>query len=266
MNIEGRQLGVVAPASRDTGRMLVLGNWKMNGSRAALTEFGRALRGARLDCDAAVCVPFTLLGAAQEALRGTELRWGAQDCSGEDAGAYTGDVSAGMISEFHASYVLLGHAERRRLHGETDAQVAGKVKRVLAAGMTPVVCIGETSDERDDNQARTVLKRQLMQVIRSLDHDLRQIVIAYEPLWVIGRGEVAAPGLIEDALAMIAHVIDFNARHSAHGVRMLYGGSLCPRSAAAVLGCRLVSGALVGGASLRADDFLSICRSAALAG
>jgi triosephosphate isomerase len=247
----------------DTTRKLVIGNWKMNGSRSALSEFARALTDVRLGCDAALCVPYTLLGTAQMALSGTDLRWGAQDCSEELAGAHTGDVSAQMISEFHASYVIVGHADRRRLHGETDGQVAIKVKRVLAAGMTPVICIGESSTERDANQTRVVLKRQLVQVMRALGHDLRQAVIAYEPLWAIGSGEMAPLGLIEDALGSIAEIIDFNARHTAHGVRMLYGGSLSPRTAGSLLGRRYLGGALVGGASLRADDFLSICRSAA---
>ena len=244
-------------------RKLVIGNWKMNGSRSELSAFARALADVRLGCDAALCVPYTLLGTAQMALSGTDLRWGAQDCSEELAGARTGDVSASMISEFHASYVIVGHADRRRLHGETDGQVALKVKRVLAAGMTPVVCIGESSAERDANQTRMVLKRQLVQVMRALAYDLRPTVIAYEPLWAIGSGEMAAPGLIEDTLGAIAEIIDFSARHTAHGVRMLYGGSLSPRSAATLLGRRYLGGALVGGASLRADDFLSICRSAA---
>jgi triosephosphate isomerase len=252
-----------APAWGDAGRKLVIGNWKMNGTRSALSEFARALTDVRLGCDAALCVPFTLLGTAQMALSGTDLRWGAQDCSEELAGAHTGDISAQMISEFRASFVIVGHADRRRLHGETDGQVAAKVKRVLAAGMTPVVCIGESSAERDANQTRMVLKRQLLQVMRALAYDLRQAVIAYEPLWAIGSGEMAAPGLIEDTLGSIAEIIDFNARHTAHGVRMLYGGSLNPRTAATLLGRRYLGGALVGGASLRADDFLSICRSAA---
>jgi len=256
-------LASAAPARHAANRRLVVGNWKMNGSRGALADFARALGGEPLGCDAALCVPFTLLGAAQSAFFGTDLRWGAQDCSDEHAGPFTGDVSAAMIGEFRASYVILGHADRRRLRGETDAQVAAKVKQVLGAGMTPIVCIGESSDERDANQTKAVLRRQLVPVMRAIGHDLRPVVVAYEPLWAIGSGEMAAPGLVEDTLGVVAEIIDFNAKHNAHGVRMLYGGSICPRSASAVLARSRVNGALIGGASLRADDFLSICRSAA---
>jgi triosephosphate isomerase len=243
--------------------LLVIGNWKMNGSRAALADFARAFSGVSIGCDAGLCVPFTLLAAAQSALLGTELRWGAQDCSEEAEGAFTGDVSAAMIAECRASYVIVGHAERRRVHAESDGQVANKVQRVLACGMTPIVCIGESSEERDANQTKAVLRRQLMQVIRALNHDIRSVVIAYEPLWAIGRGQIASPGLIEEAHGFIADAITFNAKHTAHGVRIIYGGSVTPGNAAAVFTRRLVGGALVGGASLRAEDFMAICHAAA---
>ena len=141
--------------------------------------------------------------------------------------------------------------------------MANKVQRVLACGMTPIVCIGESSEERDANQTKAVLRRQLMQVIRALNHDIRSVVIAYEPLWAIGRGQIASPGLIEEAHGFIADAITFNAKHTAHGVRIIYGGSVTPGNAAAVFTRRLVGGALVGGASLRAEDFMAICHAAA---
>jgi triosephosphate isomerase len=248
---------------RGSARPLVIGNWKMNGTRDALLDFAREIAAVSPGCDAGLCVPHTLLAVAQTAFFGTEFRWGAQDCSDESVGGCTGDISARMISEFRASYVLVGHADRRRVHQETDGQVAAKVKCVLACGMTPILCVGESREERDANQTKAVLRRQLMPVIRALANDIRSIVIAYEPLWAIGSGEMAAPGLIEDAHAMIAEVIDFNARHTAHGVRILYGGSVSPGSASAVFERRFVAGALVGQASLKSSDFIAICRAAA---
>jgi triosephosphate isomerase len=245
---------------------LIIGNWKMNGSWARLREFADAALRDAPACEAALCVPFPLLSAAQSALQATPLRWGAQDCSAHAAGAFTGEVSADMISEFGARYVIVGHSERRAGHAETDGQVVDKARRVLAAGMTPIVCIGETTAERDGNQTQPVLRRQLLQLVRNLGRELSGVVVAYEPVWAIGSGDAATPGMIDDTLGFIAQTLAIHAGLAEGAVRILYGGSVNPRNAGAILSRRLVAGVLVGGASLRPADFADICRAAACRG
>jgi len=246
-----------------TTSKLVIGNWKMNGSSAHLRGFAdRAARGWP-GCDSALCVPHPLLQAAQKALEGTPLHWGAQDCSAETDGAFTGEVSARMIRDFGARYVIVGHSERRGAHGETDGQVVAKAQRALAAGLTPIVCVGEKAEERDGEQTAMVLRRQLLQLVRALGRDLRSAVIAYEPIWAIGSGDAATPGIIDQALGFIADTLAFHADTSAHAVRLLYGGSVNPRNAGAILSRKRVAGVLVGGAALVPADFMEICKAAA---
>ena len=240
---------------------LVIGNWKMNGSLAALREFARAAQGSWPACEAALCVPFPLLAAAQSALQATPLRWGAQDCAAHGEGAYTGDVSAGMVAGFGTRYVIVGHSERRIRHGETDAEVAEKARCVIAAGMTPILCVGETEAERDGNQTPAVLRRQLLQVLSVLGRDFVRAIVAYEPVWAIGRGDAATPGLIADTHGLIEQTLMIHAGLSAQAVRLLYGGSVNARNASAILSTPLVAGALVGGASLRPAEFVAICRA-----
>jgi triosephosphate isomerase len=240
---------------------LVVGNWKMHGSLAALREFGEQARQIPLRCEAALCVPFPLLGAARGALQGTPLRWGAQDCSAEAEGAFTGEVPAHLIREFGARCVIVGHSERRTRHAETDGDAAHKALRVLAAGMTPIVCIGESAEERDGNQTWAVLRRQLAHLVRVLERDLASVVLAYEPVWAIGRGDAATPGLIEEAHAFVRLALA-QAGAPAQAVRVLYGGSVNPGNAGAILAREGVSGVLVGAASQRPEDFLAICQVA----
>jgi triosephosphate isomerase len=242
---------------------IVIGNWKMHGSWARLCEFADLLGHEKLACQAALCVPFPLLGAAQAALQATPLRWGAQDCSTEAEGAYTGEVSAHMIREAGARYVLVGHSDRRRRHRETDGLVAVKARRALAAGLTPIVCVGETADERDLHQTESVLRSQLRELVRALDRDIAHALVAYVPVWAVGRGDAATPGLIDDALDFIEQTLALHGRASAGAVRLLYGGSVQPGNAEALLSRRRVDGVLVGAASLRAHEFADICRAAA---
>ncbi len=242
---------------------LVIGNWKMNGSTLRVREFADLAARDWPECEAALCVPHPLLPAAQSAFGVTPLRWGAQDCSAEDDGAYTGDVSAGMLREFGARYVIVGHSERRAGHAETDGQIVGKVQRALAAGLTPVVCVGEKAEERDGEQTAMVLRRQLLQLVRVLGRDFGSVVIAYEPVWAIGTGDTAAPGMIDHTHAFITDMLTFHAGLSASAVRILYGGSVNPRNAGAILARRLVAGVLVGGAALVPADFMEICKAAA---
>ncbi|WP_395700310.1 triose-phosphate isomerase [Aquabacterium sp.] len=244
-------------------RKLVIGNWKMNGSVPRLRSFAALAAAAPGGCPAALCVPYPLLPAAQTLLAATPLLWGAQDCSAEDEGAHTGEVSARMLAELGVRYVIVGQSERRAAHGETDGQVALKARRALAAGLTPVVCIGESAEERDAEQTALALRRQLLQLARTLGRELGAVVLAYEPVWAIGSGQALAPGLIDDTHAVIAELLAFHAGLPAGTVPILYGGSVNARNAQAILGRQQVAGVLVGGASLEAADFMAIWQAAA---
>jgi triosephosphate isomerase len=241
---------------------LVIGNWKMNGSIGQLRAFAQAAARSWPEGEAALCVPHPMLPAAQALLGTTPLRWGAQDCSAENDGAFTGEVSARMLSELGALYVIVGHSERRAGHGETDGLIADKAQRALAAGLTPIVCIGENAEERDAEQTGAVLRRQLLQLVRTLGRRMASVVLAYEPVWAIGSGNTAAPGIIDETHGAISEMLDFHGGLSAATVRVLYGGSVNPRNAGAILSRDLVAGVLVGGASLRPTDFVEICKAA----
>ena len=245
--------------------MLVAGNWKMNGSVAALREFAAALADVRLGCDAVLCVPFTLLDAARTLLGSGAVGWGAQDCGSAASGAFSGEVSAGMVREFEATHVIVGHSERRAQHGETDGLVAEKARRVIDAGMTPIVCVGETAAERDLNHTRTALRRQLLPVLRALGSEACHLVVAYEPIWAIGTGRAASPGMVEEAHGYLRDILLFNASQGTRGIRILYGGSVSVLNAHVLMSCEAVDGVLVGGASLKPKEFLSICDSASMA-
>jgi triosephosphate isomerase len=240
---------------------LVIGNWRMSGSWARLCEFADHMQRERPRCEAALCVPHPLLWAAQSALQSTPLRWGAQDCSDDDD-AFTGEVSARMIAEYGPRYVIVGHPQRRARHGESDEQAAHKAQRVLAAGMTPIVCVGETESERDDGQARALLRARLRTLVRVLGRGTARAMLVYAPAWAVGSRDAAAPGLIDDTLGFIAEVLLFE---RAPPVRTLYGGGVGPRNAGAILALPAVAGVLVGGASLRLADFSDVCRAAAAA-
>ncbi|HEV7913724.1 MAG TPA: triose-phosphate isomerase [Albitalea sp.] len=242
---------------------LVIGNWKMNGSLTQVRRFAELATSGWPSCEAALCVPHPLLAAAQAAFGATPLQWGAQDCSPDEDGAHTGDVSARLVREFGARYVIVGHSERRIGHDETDGQIVAKVQRALAAGLVPIVCIGEKAEERDGDQTAMVLRRQLLQLVRALGRDLGSIVIAYEPVWAVGSGDAATPGIIDFMLGFIADTLAFHAAASAGAVRILYGGSVNPRNAGAILSRKRVAGVLVGGAALVPNDFREICKTAA---
>jgi triosephosphate isomerase len=232
---------------------LVAGNWKMHGSRASIATLLDALvKGSSgSDCassDCAVCPPFPYLAQVAERLRGTEIAWGAQNVSEHAQGAHTGEVAAAMLAEFGCRYVIVGHSERRQLYGESDAQAAAKFAAVRAAGMTPILCVGETLAERDAGKTEAVVARQLAAV------DFKDGVLAYEPVWAIGTGRNATP---EQAQAVHA----FLRRKIPPGTAILYGGSVKPQNAAAIFAMPDVDGGLIGGASLVAKDFLDIVRA-----
>ncbi len=242
-------------------RKLVVGNWKMHGSRPANAELLAGLLAARpFTADVAVCVPFVYLTETASQLAGTDLRWGAQDVSAHAQGAYTGEVSAAMLAECGCRYAIVGHSERRAYHAESDELVAAKAQAALAKGVTPIVCVGETLAERDAGQTEAVVKRQLSAVIHHLAHCAAEMVVAYEPVWAIGTGRTATP---EQAQAVHAVLRAQLQAATGHGDRMriLYGGSVKPDNAAALFAQPDIDGGLIGGASLKAADFVAICRA-----
>jgi len=243
-------------------RKLVVGNWKMNGSRPVNARLLADLIDARpYGCDVAVCVPFPYLPETALALAGSDLRWGAQDCSVHDKGAYTGEVSSAMLAEFGCRHVIVGHSERRALHGESDPCVADKAKAALAHGVTPVVCVGETREQREAGQTEAVVKRQLSAVIHTLGHCVSEVVVAYEPVWAIGTGLTATPDEAQAVHALLRAQLAA-ATPRADSMTLLYGGSVKPDNAAQLFSRADIDGGLIGGASLVAHDFIAICRAA----
>jgi triosephosphate isomerase len=248
----------------DMRRNLVAGNWKMNGALAANSRLLHRLRSEWRAADGralAVCVPAPYLAQTQSALAGSAVAWGAQDVSEHAAGAYTGDVSAAMVAEFGCRYAIVGHSERRRMHGETDVVVGAKARAALAAGLTPIVCVGETLAQREGGETDVVVRRQLGAVVDAVGADAARMVVAYEPIWAIGTGRTASPSQVQAVHA------ELRARLVAAGaadVGILYGGSVKAANAAALFAMPDVDGALVGGASLDADEFLTIARAKSL--
>ena len=243
-------------------RKLVVGNWKMNGSRSANAQLLSGVLELRpFGCDVAVCVPYPYLPETAVTLSGSELRWGAQDCSAHESGAYTGEVSVAMLAEFGCRYVIVGHSERRAMHGETDALVADKARAALAHGITPIVCVGETRAQREAGETDAVVKRQLSAVIHALGHCAGEVVVAYEPVWAIGTGLTAAPEQAQAVHALLRAQLRA-ATPRADAMLLLYGGSMKPDNAAALLAQPDIDGGLIGGASLKAAEFTAICRAA----
>lgn len=242
-----------------SSKRLVIGNWKMHGSleaNAQLLSDIQAGAGILAEyCTVVVCPPFPYLAQAAAALKGSAVSWGAQDVSVRDQGAYTGEVSAAMLKDFNCSWVLVGHSERRAMHGESDQLVADKAKAALKAGITPVVCVGETLEQREAEQTYSVIERQLAPVLALGKESVERLVIAYEPVWAIGTGRTATPEVAQDVHARIRERL---ATVGASDVRILYGGSVKASNAASLFAMRDVDGALVGGAALVAQDFLHI--------
>jgi triosephosphate isomerase len=214
-----------------------------------------------VNCLAAVCVPATHLAQAQSLLAGSALALGAQDVSAHESGAYTGEVSAAMLRDFAVRYVIVGHSERRQFHGETDTVVAHKAQRALAAGITPIVCVGESLAENEAGQTEAVVKRQLAAVIHTNGHCISEIVVAYEPVWAIGTGLTATPEQAQAVHAVLRAQLQAATAHSQR-VPILYGGSMNAGNVAGLLAQPDVDGGLIGGASLKAPDFLSMLKAA----
>lgn len=243
---------------------LIAGNWKMNGSLASNAGLLEGVRAgaAAVKAELAVCVPAPYLAQAQAALAGSAVTWGAQDVSVHDSGAYTGEVSAAMLGDFACKYAIVGHSERRSYHGETDELVAQKAVRALAAGITPIVCVGETLAEREQGATDAVVVRQLKPVLDAVGAQLDKIVIAYEPVWAIGTGKTATPEMAQQVHELIRNTLAQRDAAAAQKVQILYGGSMKPDNAKELLAMPDIDGGLIGGASLKAADFLAIAHAA----
>lgn len=216
---------------------------------------------ADAQCDVAVAVPAPYLAQVQAQVSGSLIGVAAQDVSAHESGAYTGEVSASMLKEHGVRYVLVGHSERRQYHHESDADVAQKAQRALAAGITPIVCVGETLQEREAGETEAVVKRQLAAVIHLNGHCISEIVVAYEPVWAIGTGRTASPEQAQAVHAVLRTQLAAASEH-ADRIRLLYGGSMNAANAAQLLAQPDIDGGLVGGASLKAPDFLQIIHAA----
>ncbi len=249
-------------------RPLIAGNWKMNGARASLGALATIIEGLRArgaavaGVDCAICPPATLLMSAADRAAGSTVALGGQDAHYAVSGAHTGDVSAEMLADAGAQLVVLGHSERRADHGETDALVHSKVAAAWRAGLTAILCVGESEDERDAGKAVEVVLAQLAGGLPD-GADAERLVVAYEPVWAIGTGKVASVADIEAMHAAIRAALVSRLGAAGEDVRILYGGSVKPANAAEILAAENVDGALVGGASLKAEDFLAIVDAAA---
>ena len=239
-------------------KKLAAGNWKMNGSRAALAEVAALLSSHPAPaCEMLLCPPATLIGPMSQAAQGSKLMVGGQDCHAKTSGAHTGDIAAPMLAEAGATHVILGHSERRTDHGETDAQVRAKAEAALAAGLVAVVCIGETESQRNAGETLAVIGRQLDGSI-PVGATAATLVIAYEPVWAIGTGRTTTLAEIAEVHAFLRSRLQGLIGAEASGVRLLYGGSVKPSNADEIFAVPHVDGALVGGASLKAADFGAI--------
>jgi triosephosphate isomerase len=243
-------------------RPLVAGNWKMNGLRAAGAELDAICQGCKAlqaKVDLMVCPPATLIAAFADKTRGSGVLLGGQDCAAEPAGAFTGDISAEMLKDAGASAVIVGHSERRAGHGETDALIQSKAEAVFRAGLVAIICVGETKAERDAGKTLEVVSRQLQGSVPRAAAAVNT-VIAYEPVWAIGTGVTPTPAQAAEVHAHIRGALSRRFASEGEGMRILYGGSVKPDNAAELMRARDVDGALVGGASLKAKDFLAIAK------
>ena len=245
---------------------LIAGNWKMNGSRAGTRELLDGIKAGIADvksAELAVCVPFPYLADVESLLSGSNISWGAQNLSVEEKGAFTGETSASMLLDFSCKYVIVGHSERRSLYGEDDALVAKKYAVARKAGIKPILCVGETLEEREQNITEDVVARQLNALIELEGvAALADGVIAYEPVWAIGTGKTASPEQAQEIHAFIRGIVSKLDAGVAEKVQILYGGSMNPANAAELLAKSDIDGGLIGGASLKAADFLAIGKAA----
>ena len=245
-------------------QVIVAGNWKMNASKETVNTLIMGILSGMADVDAnvIVCAPSPYMSQVEALITHSQLHLGAQDLNVNASGAFTGEVSADMIKDFGAQYVIIGHSERRSLYGETNEIVASKVQVALDNNLTPLFCIGETLEQREAGSMEAVVSRQIQAVIDRVGIDaFKNIIIAYEPVWAIGTGVTASPQQAQDAHAFIRSMLAQNDASVAQTTPILYGGSMNPGNAAELIGCEDIDGGLIGGASLKAEDFLQICKA-----
>ena len=239
---------------------IIAGNWKMNNTCAEGVKLVNELKPLVKDakCDVVVCVPFTALHAVGEAIKGSDIKLGAENVHFADKGAYTGEISADMLLELGVEYVIIGHSERRQYFGETDETVNKRLKTALAKGLKPIMCVGETLDEREGNLTESVLTNQVLKGLDGVE-DVSKVVIAYEPVWAIGTGRTATSEQANETIAFIRKTIADNfGKKVASGVRIQYGGSMKPSNASELMAMPEIDGGLIGGASLKAEDFAKV--------
>ncbi|GLQ29693.1 triose-phosphate isomerase [Litoribrevibacter albus] len=246
-------------------KSIVAGNWKLNGSLETVSQLasGVASQVSNLNSEVVVCPVYVHLNPVASAVSGKKVALGAQNCSAQLSGAYTGEVSPGMLKELGCEYVILGHSERRSLFSETDSDVSEKMKSVLEQGLVPILCVGETLEEREQGLAELVVKTQLLAAVEGLSSDAVQtIVVAYEPVWAIGTGLTATPEQAQQMHSFIRGVLATVSQSVAEQVRILYGGSVKPDNAQELFAQDDIDGGLIGGASLNVEDFVAICKAA----
>ena len=246
--------------------ILVAGNWKMNGSELANSELVAGIIAGAPDAtnvQLLVCPPYPYLAMVADQVKGSDVAVGAQNVSEHEKGAFTGEVAPAMLKDVGCEYVIIGHSERRTLYGETSAQVAAKFGAVQAAGMTPILCVGETLEEREAGSTENVVAEQLGAALEANGiQAFGAAVIAYEPVWAIGTGMTATPEQAQDVHRYIRGLLAAEDQAIADGIQILYGGSMKGENAAGLLGMADIDGGLIGGASLKSDDFLAIARAA----
>jgi triosephosphate isomerase len=249
-------------------RPFIAGNWKLWGTRAQAGEYCERLLEllpdeARRPADVGLCVPFTALDVCVERLRGSGVRVLAQNMHAEENGAFTGEVSAAMLTELGVDGVVLGHSERRQYNCETDRALQDKVPAALEAGLTPILCVGESEEERERGETQRKLRHQVQEALEKVPAErLREVTIAYEPIWAIGTGRVATPEIAQEAIGFVRALVGDRSKEAAAEVRIQYGGSVKPDNAEEILAQTDIDGALVGGASLDPDGFVRIVAAA----
>jgi triosephosphate isomerase len=245
-------------------QVMVAGNWKMNGSRESVKQLIEGIKAgaAGVKAEVVVCPTYVFIPGVADAIAGSGIKLGAQNMSDQDSGAFTGEVAGPMLKDFGVEYVIIGHSERRSLYGETDAVTAIKYSAVLKHGLKPIFCIGETLKERESGVTEKVIARQLDALLYAEGvGSLAHAVLAYEPVWAIGTGKTASPEQAQEVHAFIRNKIAKLDEDIAAGLRILYGGSMNPANAAELIGQADIDGGLIGGASLKAEDFLTICKA-----
>ena len=244
-------------------KTIVAGNWKMNASRESVDNLIKELLSGMevVESEVVVCAPFPYLEQIERLIKGSKISLGAQNLNANPSGAYTGEVSASMIKDFGANHVIVGHSERRNLYAETSSLVAEKTKAAIDAGLIPILCVGESLEQRDSGNAELVIAEQLNAVIELLGIEaFHNIIVAYEPVWAIGTGLTATPEQAQAVHLFIRNLLGESNEETAQETKILYGGSMNAKNARELISCADIDGGLIGGAALKAEDFLQICK------